>query len=169
MLVSAAFVFALLLAYLADGVGLAPIVGSFAAGLILSRTNQFDAIVERIRPVSDLFTPVFFVSVGAAVDLTIFDPRSPENHEVLVVGGVLFVIAVLAKVAAGFAVFWQKINHLAVGMGMVPRGEVGLIFAQIGLLGGVLSQDVFSAILIMVMGTTLLTPPLLKPLFRRSE
>ena len=60
-------------------------------------------------------------------------------------------------------------NRLAVGVGMVPRGEVGLIFAQLGLLGGILSQDVFSAVLIMVMGTTLMTPPLLKTLFRRSE
>ena len=169
MLVSAALVFALLLAYLADRVGLAPIVGSFAAGLILSRTNQFDAIVDRIKPVADVLTPVFFVSIGAAVDITILDPRDPANHEILVIGGALFAIAVLGKVAAGFAVFWRKLNRLAVGMGMVPRGEVGLIFAQIGLLGGILSQDVFSAILIMVMGTTLLTPPLLKPLFKRSE
>ena len=169
VLVSAAIVFALFLAYLADGVGLAPIVGSFAAGLILSRTNQFDAIVERIKPVADVFTPLFFVSVGAAVDISILDPREPANHQILVIGGALFVIGVLGKVAAGFAVFWRKLNRLAVGMGMVPRGEVGLIFAQLGLLAGILSQDVFSAILIMVMGTTLITPPLLKPLFQRSE
>ena len=169
VLLSAAIVFALFLAYLADGVGLAPIVGSFAAGLILSRTNQFDAIVERIKPVADVFTPLFFVSVGAAVDISILDPREPANHQILVIGGALFVIGVLGKVAAGFAVFWRKLNRLAVGMGMVPRGEVGLIFAQLGLLAGILSQDVFSAILIMVMGTTLITPPLLKPLFQRSE
>ena len=149
--------------------GLAPIVGAFAAGLILSRTNQFDAIVERIKPVADVFTPLFFVSVGAAVDVTILDPRDPANHEILLVGGGLFVIAVLGKIVSGFAVFWRKINRLAMGMGMVPRGEVGLIFAQLGLLAGILSQDVFSAILIMVMGTTLMTPPLLKPLFQRSE
>ena len=168
VLVSAAFAFALLLAFLADRVGLAPIVGSFAAGLILSGTNQFDTIVERIKPVADIFTPLFFVSIGAAVDITILNPRNPANHEILVVGGGLFAIAVLGKVAAGFAVFWRRFNRLAVGVGMVPRGEVGLIFAQIGLLGGILTRDVFSAILIMVMGTTLMTPPLLKSLFRRT-
>jgi Kef-type K+ transport system membrane component KefB len=169
VLVTVALAFALLLAYLADGVGLAPIVGSFAAGLILSRTNQFDVIVERIKPVADVFTPIFFVSVGAAVDITILDPRDSANHGVLLIGGALFIIAVMGKVVSGFAVFWRKINRLAVGMGMVPRGEVGLIFAQLGLLSGILSRDVFSAILIMVMGTTLMTPPLLKPLFQRSE
>jgi Kef-type K+ transport system membrane component KefB len=168
VLVTVSLVFALLLAYLADLVGLAPIVGAFAAGLILSRTNQFDTIVEQIKPVADVFTPIFFVSIGAAVDITILDPRNPANHSILVIGASLFVVAVLGKVAAGFAVFWRKLNRLAIGAGMVPRGEVGLIFAQLGLLGGILTQDVFSAILIMVMGTTLITPPLLKPLFERT-
>ena len=168
VLVTVSLVFALLLAYLADLVGLAPIVGAFAAGLILSRTNQFDTIVEQIKPVADVFTPLFFVSIGAAVDITILDPRNPANHEILVIGAMLFVIAVIGKLASGFVVFWRKLNRLAVGAGMVPRGEVGLIFAQLGLLGGILTQDVFSAILIMVMGTTLITPPVLKVLFSRA-
>ncbi len=170
VLVTFALVFALLLAYLADLAGLAPIVGAFAAGLILSRTNQFDTIVEQIKPVADVFTPIFFVSIGAAVDVSILNPLVPENHEILLVGTVLFLIAVLSKVAAGYSVFWRSdLNRLAIGSGMVPRGEVGLIFAQIGLLGGILTQDVFSALLIMVMGTTLITPPFLKILFERDE
>jgi Kef-type K+ transport system membrane component KefB len=168
VLVTFAFVFALLLAYFADRAGLAPIIGAFAAGLILSRTNQFDTIVEQIKPVADIFTPIFFISVGAAVDVSILDPRSASNRAVLLVGAGLFLIAVLGKVAAGYSVFWRPIHKLAVGVGMVPRGEVGLIFAQIGLLGGILTQDVFSALLIMVMGTTLITPPLLKLLFERG-
>jgi len=170
VLVTAALVFALLLAFLADVAGLAPIVGSFAAGLILSRTNQFDTIVEQIKPVADVFTPIFFVSIGAAVDVGILDPRVPENHEILIVGTVLFLIAILGKMAAGYSIFWRSdLNRLAIGSGMVPRGEVGLIFAQLGLLGGILTQDVFSALLIMVMGTTLITPPFLKILFERSD
>lgn len=168
VLVTFALVFALLLAYLADRAGLAPIVGAFAAGLILSRTNQFDTIVEQIKPVADVFTPIFFVSIGAAVDVSILDPRVPENQGILLIGGGLFVIAVIGKVAAGYSVWWRPMNRLAVGAGMVPRGEVGLIFAQLGLLGGILTQDVFSAILIMVMGTTLITPPILKVLFERT-
>jgi len=169
VLVSFALVFALTLAFLADRVGLAPIVGSFAAGLILSRTNQFDTIVEQIKPVADVFTPIFFVSIGAAVNVAILDPRVAENQEILIVAAGLFVIAVLGKVAAGYSVPWRKdIHKLAIGVGMVPRGEVGLIFAQIGLLGGVLTRDVFSAVLIMVMATTLITPPFLKILFERG-
>jgi Kef-type K+ transport system membrane component KefB len=169
VLVTFALVFALTLAFLADRVGLAPIVGSFAAGLILSRTNQFDTIVEQIKPVADVFTPIFFVSIGAAVNVAILDPRMPENQEILIVAAGLFVIAVLGKVAAGYSVPWRKdIHKLAIGVGMVPRGEVGLIFAQIGLLGGVLTQDVFSAVLIMVMATTLITPPVLKSLFEHG-
>ena len=169
VLVIFALVFALMLSFLAERVGLAPIVGAFAAGLILSRTNQFDTIVEQIKPVADVFTPIFFVSIGAAVDVGILDPRVPENHEVLIVGTILFVIAVLGKVVSGYSVFWRGgLNKLAIGTGMVPRGEVGLIFAQIGLLGGILTQDVFSAILIMVMATTLITPPILKVLLERQ-
>ncbi|HET6340604.1 MAG TPA: cation:proton antiporter [Gemmatimonadota bacterium] len=169
VLVSFALVFALTLAFLADRVGLAPIVGSFAAGLILSRTNQFDTIVEQIKPVADVFTPIFFVSIGAAVNVAILDPRVPENQEILIVAAGLFVIAVLGKVAAGYSIPWRKdIHKLAIGVGMIPRGEVGLIFAQIGLLGGVLTRDVFSAVLIMVMATTLITPPFLKVLFERG-
>lgn len=168
VLVIFALVFALLLAFFADRVGLAPIVGAFAAGLILSRTNQFDTIVEQIKPVADVFTPVFFVSIGAAVDVSILDPRTAENREVLIVGAGLFAIAVLGKVAAGYSVFRRPVHKLAIGAGMVPRGEVGLIFAQIGFLGGILTQDIFSAILIMVMGTTLITPPFLKILFERG-
>ena len=168
VLVTVSLVFALMLAYFADLVGLAPIVGAFAAGLILSRTNQFDTIVEQIKPVADVFTPLFFVSIGAAVDVSILDPRNPDNHEILVIGAALFVIAVIGKLASGFVVFWRKLNRLAIGAGMVPRGEVGLIFAQLGLLGGILTQDVFSAILIMVMATTLITPPILKVLFSRT-
>ena len=168
VLVIFALVFALFLAYLADLVGLAPIVGAFAAGLILSRTNQFDTIVEQIKPVADVFTPIFFVSIGAAVDISILDPRVADNRAVLLVGAALFGIAVLGKVVSGYGVFWRPVNRLAIGAGMVPRGEVGLIFAQLGLMGGILAQDVFSAILIMVMGTTLITPPVLKILFARG-
>lgn len=166
-LLAAALGFALLLAYAADRIGLAAIVGAFAAGLILSRTNQFDEIVGRIRPVADVLTPVFFVFVGAAVDVTILDPRSAGNRSILFLGGALFGIAVLGKLAAGFVARGHGLNRLGIGIGMVPRGEVGLIFAQLGLLAGILTQDVFSALLLMVMATTLVTPPSLQWAFAR--
>jgi Kef-type K+ transport system membrane component KefB len=167
VLLVSAFAFALIVASLANMVGLAFIVGAYAAGLILSGTNQFDVIHERIKPVSDIFTPIFFLSIGAQVDLRLLNPAEPQNRPVLAIGLVLLLIAVIGKFAAGYAVFWKRYNRVAVGVGMIPRGEVGLIFANIGLLSGVLSSEVFSAILLMVAGTTFVTPPALKWVFAR--
>ncbi|MHC4428571.1 MAG: cation:proton antiporter [Planctomycetota bacterium] len=169
VLLVSAFCFALLLAALADLSDSAMIIGSFAAGIILSSTNQFDLVVERIEPVADIFTPIFFVSVGAAVNVRLVLPWTEDfNTSVLVIGTTLTGIAIVGKVIAGWAVPWEKMNRLAVGVGMIPRGEVGLIFADIGRRGGLLSDAVFSAILIMVMVTTFITPPLLKWIFQRS-
>lgn len=167
VLLVSAFGFLLLLAALADRAGSALIIGAFAAGIVLSGTNQFDVIEERIKPVADVFTPIFFLSIGAAVDLSLFNPLVAANHGVLAIGGALFVVALVGKLASGWAVPWRRYNRWAVGVGMAPRGEVGLIFAQIGLTSGVLSQAVFSAILLMVIGTTFVAPPLLKWAFAR--
>ncbi|MGD8700073.1 MAG: cation:proton antiporter [Gemmatimonadales bacterium] len=169
ILLVSAFCFALLLAALADLSDSAMIIGSFAAGIILSTTNQFDLVVERIEPVADVFTPIFFVSVGAAVNIRLILPGTEDfNTGVLVIGGILTLIAIIGKIVSGWAVPWEKMNHLAVGVGMIPRGEVGLIFADIGRRGGLLSDPVFSAILIMVMVSTFITPPLLKLIFQRA-
>jgi Kef-type K+ transport system membrane component KefB len=170
ILLVSAFCFAVLLAALADLSDSAMIIGSFAAGIILSSTNQFDLVVERIEPVADVFTPIFFVSVGAAVNVRLFLPWTEDfNTGVLVIGGILTVIAIVGKIVSGFSVPWEKMNRLAVGVGMIPRGEVGLIFADIGRRGGLLSEAVFSAILIMVMVSTFITPPLLKLIFQRAR
>ena len=168
VLLVSAFAFLLLLCVLAERVGTALIIGAFAAGLILSETNQVRVIEERIRPVADVFTPIFFLSIGAAVDLRVWNPFVAENHKTLAIAGVLFVIAVIGKVASGWAVPWRRFNRRAVGIGMAPRGEVGLIFAQIGLGAGILSNRLFSAILFVVVATTLVTPPLLKWALKRG-
>jgi Kef-type K+ transport system membrane component KefB len=169
VLLVSAFSFALLLAALADISDSAMIIGSFAAGIILSSTNQFDLVDERIEPVADVFTPIFFVSVGAAVNVQLVLPWTENfNTGVLVIGGVLTAVAVLGKVVSGFSVPWEKMNSLAIGVGMIPRGEVGLIFADIGRRGGLLSDAVFSAILIMVMVSTFMAPPLLTWIFGRD-
>jgi Kef-type K+ transport system membrane component KefB len=169
VLLVSAFAFALLFAALADKAGSAMIIGAFAAGIVLSSTNQFDLIVERIEPVADVFTPIFFVSVGAVVNVNLFNPLSDEfNGAVIGVGVALIVVAVIGKLVSGYTVGWgqEKLNHLAIGIGMVPRGEVGLIFADIGRRNGILSNEAFSAILIMVIVTTFIAPPLLKMFFR---
>jgi Kef-type K+ transport system membrane component KefB len=168
VLLVSAFAFLLLLCVLAERVGTALIIGAFAAGLILSETKQVRVIEERMRPVADVFTPIFFLSIGAAVDLRVWNPFVAENHETLAIAGVLFVIAVIGKVASGWAVPWRRFNRRAVGIGMAPRGEVGLIFAQIGLGAGILSNRLFSAILFVVVATTLVTPPLLKWALKRG-
>ncbi|HSG46567.1 MAG TPA: cation:proton antiporter [Longimicrobiales bacterium] len=172
VLLVSAFSFALLFAALADKAGSAMIIGSFAAGIVLSSTNQFDLIVERIEPVADIFTPIFFVSVGAAVNVQLFLPWSEVfNAQVIIVGGILVAVAVVGKLLAGFVVGWgtQKLNRMAIGVGMVPRGEVGLIFADIGRRAGLLTPETFSAILIMVIVTTFIAPPLLKIFFKPGE
>ncbi len=166
MLVSG-FAFVLVLSALADVVGSAMIIGAFAAGVILSGTNQFDVIAERIKPVADIFTPVFFLSIGAELNVALLNPLNPENLPVLAVGFSLLIIAIIGKLAAGWAVPWRKFNKVAVGVGMMPRGEVGLIFANIGLVTGVLTPELFGAIIIMVIGTTFMAPPLLKWSFGR--
>jgi Kef-type K+ transport system membrane component KefB len=160
-----AFAFALGLAATAAVAGSALIIGAFAAGLILSGTNQFDIIEHEVKPVASIFTPIFFVSIGASVDLRLLDPTNPDAGGTLGIAGVLIVLAILGKIAAGWAAPWTSYRRLVVGVGMIPRGEVGLIFADIGRRAGILTQEVFGAVLIMVMATTFVAPPALKALF----
>ncbi|HEX7049451.1 MAG TPA: cation:proton antiporter [Longimicrobiales bacterium] len=170
VLLVSAICFALLIAALAGLADSALIIGSFAAGLVLSSTNQFDMIVEKVEPVADMFIPIFFVSIGASVNIGLIIPGHPDfEFSVLAVGAALLLIAVVGKVISGYSVGWgrNKLSHIVIGVGMMPRGEVGLIFADIGLGRQILSSEVFSAILIMVIATTFIAPPLLKVIFRR--
>ena len=160
-----AVAFALGLSSLAALAGSALIIGAFAAGLILSGTNQFDTIEHEVRPVASIFTPIFFVSVGASVNLGLLNPATPSSRGTLVVAAALTLIAIVGKVAAGWAAPWVPLRRIVVGVGMVPRGEVGLIFADIGRRSGVLTEEVFGAVLLMVMVTTFVAPPGLKALF----
>jgi Kef-type K+ transport system membrane component KefB len=165
VVVVAAVAFCFLLAAFADRAGSALIIGAFAAGIILSGTEQYAHIEERVRPVVALFTPIFFVTIGAAVDLRLFDPTRPGAGGVLWVALALSGLAVVGKLVAGWAAPWAKFRRLAVGVGMIPRGEVGLIFADIGRRSGVLGAEVFNGILLMVLVTTFLAPILLKKVF----
>ncbi len=169
VLLVSAFSFALLLAALADLSGSAMIIGAFAAGIVLSSTNQFDTVVQRVEPVADIFTPIFFVVVGAPVNVNLFIPGAEDfDINVLGVGLVLTAIAIVSKLLAGWATRRSELNRFAIGAGMIPRGEVGLIFASIGLTGGILSSAAYSAILIMVILSTFVVPPFLKGIFARG-
>lgn len=151
-----ALAFAFLLAWLASISGSAMIIGAFAAGLVLHRTPQRHAIEAKVTTIGHFFVPIFFASVGAAVDL-----RSLANLETIAVGGALIVVGVIGKFAAGYAPVWFTGSKALVGVAMIPRGEVGLIFAQMGLSTGALDVSLFSAITLMVMVTTFMAPPLL--------
>lgn len=164
-----AFAFALGLSSLAALAGSALIIGAFAAGLILSGTNQFDTIEHEVKPVASIFTPIFFVSIGASVNLGLLDPTNPAARGTLGVAAALVALAIIGKIVAGWAAPWVAFRRLVVGVGMVPRGEVGLIFADIGRRSGVFGEDVFGAVLLMVMATTFVAPPALKALFGRNE
>src|SRR5690606_8782933 len=155
-----ALAFAFLIAYLANEVGSALIVGAFAAGLVLGPTPHSHVVEHGVLRLSMLFVPIFFVWVGAAVDVRTF-----ADPQVLIVGGSLIAVAIVGKFVAGFAPFWFKGRKSVIGVGMIPRGEVGLIFAQMGLTTGALTSGLFSAITLMVMVTTFMAPPLLKLLF----
>jgi Na+:H+ antiporter len=160
-----AVAFVLALSALAALAGSALIIGSFAAGLILSGINQFDTIESEVRPVASIFAPIFFVSVGSAVNLRLLDPTESGAAGTLAVAAMLTLLAIIGKLAAGWAAPWVAFRRLVVGVGMVPRGEVGLIFAEIGRRAGILNEAVFGAILLMVMATTFVAPPGLKVLF----
>ena len=163
-----AIAFALGLSAAAALVGSALIIGAFAAGVILSGTNQFDTIEREVRPVASIFTPIFFVSVGASVNLGLLNPARDGAAGILGIAAALTALAILGKLAAGWAAPWVSFRRLVVGVGMVPRGEVGLIFADMGRRAGVLNEAVFGAVLLTVMATTFVAPPALKALFGPS-
>lgn len=188
----------LFFAWLAHAVGLAPIIGAFAAGLLFEpiflrhfetpdvvreatplleemdrgqRTQLADLLLRHtkrqhehlLEPVGYFFVPVFFVLTGMQVDL-----RSVADPQIVLAALALTALAVVGKVAAGFAA-GRGNNPWIIGWGMVPRGEVGLIFAMVGRQLGVVNEATFSVIVIMVILTTLITPPILTRLLRRQN
>ena len=150
------------LAWLASVVGSAMIIGAFAAGLLLRETPQAPEIERGVAHLGHFFVPLFFVTVGAAVDVSVLNPLEPGNRPTLLIGGLLILVAVIGKFLAGYAPVWFKGNKKVIGVGMIPRGEVGLIFAQTGLASGVFPPSLFSAVTMMVLVTTFMAPPLLK-------
>jgi Kef-type K+ transport system membrane component KefB len=166
--------FCFLLSWLAHAVDLAPIVGAFAAGLIIERAHYKDLadrrdrpLEELIRPIGSFLIPVFFVLMGMRTDLSSF-----AEPGVLGLAGALTVAAILGKQACSLGVIAKDVDRLTVGIGMIPRGEVGLIFANIGIglmVHGerIVDPATFSAIVVMVIVTTMVTPPALTWSLRR--
>jgi Kef-type K+ transport system membrane component KefB len=176
VLLTVALVFCFVLAWIAGKIHLAPIVGAFTAGLLLEESHYDDFIAEKkqtlpdlIEPIGTFLVPIFFVLMGVRVELLSF-----ANVEVLGFAAILTVAAIIGKQVCGLGVLEKGLDRLSVSIGMIPRGEVGLIFAAIGthlVVAGhkVVSQNTFSSIVVMVITTTLITPPVLRwSLMRKS-
>lgn len=176
MLLITGLVTCFIMAVLAAKAGLAPIVGAFAAGLVLDEVYYRDLpnltrrhLEESLEPIGTFLIPIFFVHMGMLVDLTTFGQAA-----VLGFAAVLTVAAVLGKQVSSGGVMTRGANRWIVGLGMIPRGEVGLIFASIGLglkLGEehIVTPEIYSAVVIMVIVTTMMTPPVLTWAFRRGD
>jgi Kef-type K+ transport system membrane component KefB len=165
------FGFVMILAWIASLVGLATIIGAFTAGLILHDeyfedvfdSGKYVSIKDLIQPLEVILVPIFFVLMGIQVKLEkLYDP------EVLFLAAGLIVAAIVGKVVCGFGA-GKGSRKLAIGFGMLPRGEVGLIFASIGKSLGVISDTLFSSVIVMVIVTTLMAPGLLTWALRRGE
>jgi len=169
VLLAVALAWCFALSWVASAIELAPIVGAFAAGLVLERVHFRDfvdkgehGLEELVAPIAAFLVPVFFVVMGMRTDL-----RSFADTRVLGLAAALTIAAVIGKQACGLGVIGSGVDRLTVGLGMIPRGEVGLIFANMGMalvLAGtpIITPPLYSAIVVMVIVTTLVTPPALK-------
>ena len=154
-------------AALAGSIGLSPIVGAFAVGMALSTTKVFDKIENYVGKIGLIFAPLFFAIIGAQVDLR------AVNLEILILSAIIVVVAVTTKLfGCGLPAMYflkSKQQGLRVGIGMISRGEVGLIVAGVGVTAGILENDVYSTIIIMVLVTTIITPIWLKIEYRKEQ
>ena len=155
--------FAFSLAALAGLLGSAIIVGGFVAGVLLNRVDQCDDVQKSAAAMGSLLTPIFFASVGASVDL-----RALAQPRTLLITLVLLVAGAIGKIIAAYVPVWFKGNKALIGAAMLPRGEVELIVAQTGLAIGALDASLFGAITLMVLLTTLLSPPLIQGVAKRD-
>lgn len=160
-------VFAFILSYIGGVIRLEAILGSFAAGLVLAETEKQEDLQKQLSPIADMLVPIFFVTVGAKTDIGVLNPANPTNQEGLVLAIFLILVAIIGKVITGLTVFGKPgINRLAVGIGMIPRGEVGLVFVSVGAASGTLDKATEAAIIMMVIVTTFVAPPLLRLVFQ---
>lgn len=170
----------LFFSWMAHLLGAPELLGGFAAGLALSRqfffpfaammhkSEEFSHKVEQeMRPIVHLFTPIFFVTIGLSLELQKVDWGSPFLWNF---GGILMFTAIIGKLFSGFLLTGMKrISKFIIGAAMIPRGEVGLIFANVGLSVGVFTQDVYATVIIVIAVTTLLAPFSLRSLFAKAE
>ena len=152
---------------IAAAVGLSPIVGAFAVGMAVASTKLIKQVGEYVDKLEIIFAPLFFAIIGAQVNLTGF------NLDVLFLSSIIIVVAIVTKlVGCGLPAFLflkNRSNAMKVGIGMISRGEVGLIVAGIGVTSGALSPNIYTAVIIMVVATTLITPVWLKKTYDKEQ
>ncbi|KAB2901750.1 MAG: cation:proton antiporter [Dokdonella sp.] len=154
------------LAWLSTGFGLAAIIGAFLAGMIASEIPRRDELEHQMQPLLALLTPFFFVLTGAKIDLAVFTSR-----EALWMLAIATLIAIASKFVGGAlgALSLGRRGAAIVGVGMVPRGEVGVVIASLGLAAGVFSNELYAVIVAMSLLTAIVTPPLLALLLRPAR
>ena len=154
------------LAFLSTEFGLAAIIGAFLAGMIASEMHQRDELEHKMRPLLVLLTPFFFVITGAKIDLAVFTSASA-----LWMLAVVTAIAIVSKLAGGFlgALSLGTRSAAIVGVGMIPRGEVGIVIASLGLAAGVFNNEIYAVIVAMSLLTSIVTPPVLGWLLKRGD
>ena len=154
-------------AALAGSIGLSPIVGAFAVGMALSTTKVFEKVENYVGKIGLIFAPLFFAIIGAQVDLRAVDLN------ILILSAVIVIVAVTTKLfGCGLPAMYflkSKQKGMLVGIGMISRGEVGLIVAGVGITAGILTSEVYSTIIIMVVVTTIITPIWLKIEYRKEQ
>ena len=167
----------LLLSYLSHLMGAPEILGSFMAGIALSRRfflpfglglQKGQVFIQKIkismRPIIELFTPIFFVVVGLSVNLRVLPLNSPDFW---LMAGAFLLIAVVGKYLGAFFITQKcRMNNMLIGISMIPRGEVGLIFAEVGRVNGILNNEIYAVLLLVIIATTIFPPFLLKHLFK---
>ncbi|TSA52297.1 MAG: ACT domain-containing protein [Actinobacteria bacterium] len=142
---------------LADQAHLAPIIGAFVAGLALRRIAAHERVERDVTSIAQIFVPIFFLNIGISTNI-----RAMADARVIGVALILSVLAIIGKIAAATGAIGSRGDKWTIGFGMLPRGEVGLIFASIGLSVGALSEELYGSVLVVVLVTTLVAPPLLR-------
>ena len=142
---------------LADKAHLAPIIGAFVAGLALRRIATHERVERDVASLAQIFVPIFFLNIGISTNI-----RAMADARVIGVALILSAVAIVSKIAAASGATGSRGDKLTIGFGMLPRGEVGLIFASIGLSVGALSEELYGSVLVVVLVTTLIAPPLLR-------
>jgi Kef-type K+ transport system membrane component KefB len=162
-----ALIVGFIIAYLVTLVGLHPVVGAYVAGLMFAATDEREDILDKTRPIMLFLAPFFFCYLGMQVDMRLLWGGA-------IIAIILIIAAVVGKavgcyIPARFAGKMPHIESMIVGIGMVPRGEVGLIIAGAGLLAGAINRELFGAAVAVSLITTLITPTILKPFFKKQS